>query len=87
VEAMAAGTPVVVPAIGGADEAVDRVAAGRVVARTPEAFAAAISELILNPPAPDEVRAAAARFSWERNAVELREHLQVLVDRRQASSG
>jgi glycosyltransferase involved in cell wall biosynthesis len=88
VEALAAGTPVVAPAIDGAEEAIDRPAAGRIVERTPGAFAAAIAELLLDPPNPAEVRAAADRFSWDRNAVELRDHLQALVDaRRQASSG
>ena len=88
VEALAAGTPIVVPAIGGADEAVDRPAAGRIVARTPEAFAAAIAQLLVSPPPPAAVRAVADRFSWDRNAAELRDHLQRLVDEpRQASSG
>ena len=88
VEAMAAGTPVVVPAIGGADEAVDRPAAGRIVARTPEAFAAGIADLILHPPEVSAVRDSATRFSWDRNATELRDHLVRLVaGRRQASIG
>lgn len=79
VEAMAAGTPVVIPPIGGADEAVDRPAAGRIAARDAGAFAQAIGALIADPPPADAVRAAAARFSWDRNAAELRDHLAALV--------
>ena len=81
VEALSSGTPIVITEAGGARETVDRPAAGRVVARTPEAFADAIAELLLTPPEQDAVRAAAARFSWERNTAELYEHLAGLVDR------
>ncbi|PCD01535.1 glycoside hydrolase [Sphingomonas spermidinifaciens] len=79
VEALASGTPVAIPDAGGAREVVDRLEAGRIVDRTPEAFAAAINELLDAPPDRELVRAAAARFSWERNAETLRAHLQTLV--------
>lgn len=79
VEALACGTPVVTTAVGGAAEAIDRPAAGRLVARDPEAVAAAVRELLANPPAPLDVRAAAAKFSWARNAAELRDHLAALA--------
>jgi glycosyltransferase involved in cell wall biosynthesis len=89
VEALSSGTPIVITEAGGARETVDRAAAGRVVARTPEAFAGAIAEVLLAPPGQDAVRAAAQRFSWERNAAELRDHLAGLVAarRRAQSSG
>lgn len=80
VEAMAAGTPVVIPDIGGAREAVDRPAAGRIVPRDAAAFATAIAGLIADPPPPSAVRAAAERFSWDTNATALRAHLERLVE-------
>ncbi|SOB78537.1 Glycosyltransferase involved in cell wall bisynthesis [Sphingomonas guangdongensis] len=79
VEALSSGTPIVITDVGGAHETVDRPAAGRVVAREVDAFAAAIAELLATPPAPDEVRAAAARFSWAANTAELYAHLSGLV--------
>jgi glycosyltransferase involved in cell wall biosynthesis len=79
VEALAAGTPVVAPDIGGAAEAIDRPEAGRLVARTPEAFAAAIAALLHAPPSADAVRAAAQRFSWQTNTIALKAHLDALV--------
>jgi glycosyltransferase involved in cell wall biosynthesis len=79
VEAMACGTPVVTPNIGGAREAVT-ADAGRVVAREPESFAAAARALIADPPDPWTVRKAAERFSWEANAAQLDEHLRRIVE-------
>lgn len=79
VESLACGTPIVISDVGGAREVVDRPEAGRIVAREPEAIAAAIRELVAYPPAPAAVRAAAERFSWDRNARELREHLGSLA--------
>jgi teichuronic acid biosynthesis glycosyltransferase TuaC len=75
VEAMACGTPVVTCDVGGAREAIDRPAAGRLVAREAGAFTTAITELLTNPPAQADVRASAERFSWERNSEELFDHL------------
>lgn len=71
IEALACGTPLVIPPIGGAREAVTGPDAGRIAARTPDAIAAACRELIANPPAPDAVASHAARFSWEANAAQL----------------
>ncbi len=80
VEAMACGVPVVTPDVDGAPEALDRPAAGRLLReRTPVAIAAAIRDLLEDPPAPEAVRASAERFSWERNARQLHEHLTRLV--------
>ena len=75
VEALACGTPIVVPDVGGAREVVDRPEAGRIVPRTAEAIAAAVGEILADPPAQREVRRAAERFSWERNAEALHRHL------------
>ena len=81
VEALACGTPVVIPDAGGAREVVTTPAAGRIVAREAGAFATAIADLLAAPPAQAEVAAAATPFSWERNATELRAHLAGLVAR------
>lgn len=79
VEALASGTPIVVTEAGGAKEVVDRATAGRVVDRTPDAFRSAIADLLAAPPPRAAVRAAAARFTWERNAQTLRAHLARLA--------
>jgi len=73
IEALACGTPIVVPDVGGAQEVVTTPAAGRIVAREPAKIAAALADLIARPPAQDAVAACAARFSWEANAAALAE--------------
>ncbi len=78
VEALACGTPVVTCDVGGAREAIPEDC-GRLVGRDPAAFAAAAWHLIAHPPASECLRDAAARFSWQRNAEELRAHLARLV--------
>ena len=80
IEALACGTPIVIPDAGGAREVVTGQHAGRIVAREPGAFAAAIADLLANPPAPEAVAQAAAAYSWDRNARELRAHLGGLVE-------
>ncbi|MFL9841620.1 glycosyltransferase [Sphingomonas sp. ST-64] len=79
VEALASGTPVVIPDAGGARELVTAPDHGRIVARTAPAFAAAISEILSEPPAPAAVRAGAAGFTWEANSAALYDHLSGLV--------
>lgn len=79
VEALACGTPIVIGDVGGARELVDRPAAGRLVARDPEAIAAAVAELLARPPDPHAVRAAAERFTWEANTAALVDHLRAIV--------
>jgi len=79
IEALACGTPAVIPDVGGAREVVDRPAAGRIAAREAGAIAAAVRDILAAPPDPEKVRAAAARFSWERNAAELHAHLARLA--------
>ncbi|MEA3066011.1 MAG: teichuronic acid biosynthesis glycosyltransferase TuaC [Sphingomonadales bacterium] len=79
VEALACGTPILIADVGGAREVLDRPEAGRLVARDPAAIAAAAREMLASPPAPAAVRRSAERFSWERNAAELHEHLAGLI--------
>ncbi|HEX5184215.1 MAG TPA: glycosyltransferase [Allosphingosinicella sp.] len=80
VESLACGTPVVTTLVFGAGDIVDRPEAGRIVARDPAAFAAAVRALIASPPAPESLAAAtAAKFSWASNAEQLEAHLRALV--------
>ncbi len=73
IEALACGTPLVIPEIGGAHEVVRDASAGRIIDRVPAEIARAIRELLLQPPPQAEVAAHAARFSWEANAEQLAE--------------
>ena len=75
IEALACGTPLLIADVGGAREVLDRPEAGRLVAREAGAIAAAAREMLAAPPDPMSVRKSAERFSWERNAAELHEHL------------
>ncbi|MEO6214649.1 MAG: glycosyltransferase [Sphingomonas sp.] len=79
VEALACGTPIVITDAGGAAEVVTEPGFGRIVARDPHAFAAAIRALLAEPPAQDDVRHGAERFTWEANGAALFEHLAGLV--------
>ena len=81
VEALACGTPIVISDVGGAREVLDRPEAGRIVHFHAGEIASAVKELIANPPDPIKVRAAAERFSWSRNALELRDHLLEIAAR------
>ena len=87
VETLASGAPLVISDVGGAREVVDRAAAGRIVARDPQAIAAAVRELLAAPPPPHAVRAAAARFTWARNAEALKAHLERVASSRRGAAG
>jgi teichuronic acid biosynthesis glycosyltransferase TuaC len=78
-EALACGTPLVISDVGGAREVLDRPEAGRLVPSEAGAIAAAVRALLAEPPDPQAVRRAAARFSWQRNTAELFEHLTEIV--------
>ena len=80
VEALACGTPIVISDIGGAREVVDRPAAGKIVDRDPKAIAAAIREILANPPVQAETAEAAKKFTWARNTETLYAHLKGLVE-------
>ncbi len=79
VEALACGAPLVIPNIGGALEVVLRPSAGRIAARDPSSIAAAVRDLLAEPPAQAEVAANAARFNWDSNAAELVAYWQRLA--------
>lgn len=75
VEALASGTPIVISDVGGAREVVQDDRVGRIVPREPAAIAGAIMSLLRDPVDPQIPRAIASRFSWKKNAMELRDHL------------
>ncbi|MES2443704.1 MAG: glycosyltransferase [Pseudomonadota bacterium] len=71
-EALASGTPVVIPDVGGARQVLRTSAvAGRIAPRTPEGFAAAIAEVLAESPDPEAVRAVAAPYTWAANSAQL----------------
>ncbi|MEO7247093.1 MAG: glycosyltransferase [Novosphingobium sp.] len=81
IEALACGTPLVIPDIGGAREIVRDQSAGRIVDRTPQAVAAALSDLLANPPQQAQVARNAERFSWEENVGQLAAHFHRIAAR------
>jgi len=77
VEALACGTPIVISDAGGAAELVTGPVAGRIAERAPEAIAAAVADILADPPLPSAVAASlGGRFNWDRNGRELAEHLR-----------
>jgi teichuronic acid biosynthesis glycosyltransferase TuaC len=77
VEALACGTPIVISDAGGAAELVTSDVAGRIVARTPDAIAAAVRAVLAERHDPAAVVATLGnRFSWERNGRELAANLR-----------
>lgn len=78
-EALASGTPIVIPDVGGARQVVRSPVAGRLVARTPGAFAAGIGEILAAPPSPPAVRATVEPFTWAANAQRLHDYFAHLV--------
>ncbi len=71
VEALACGTPIVASDVGGIRELMKSPDAGRIVERNPEAIAAAIKDLLANPPSHAAVAANVSAFSWDENARQL----------------
>jgi glycosyltransferase involved in cell wall biosynthesis len=86
IESLACGTPIVIPDAGGAREVVTDAAAGRIVARTPAAFAEALRSLLADPPASAATRRHAERFTWAANTSALHDHLAALVARAASAS-
>lgn len=79
VEALASGTPIVIPDIGGAREVIDQPAAGRIAPRDPTAIAAALNEVLAADYPPEVVARSAERFSWDANAAALAAHYAAIV--------
>lgn len=71
VEALACGTPIIIPDIGGARELLTRPLAGRIVDRDGAAIAAAIDEILTAPPSQREVAETVSHFSWDRNGARI----------------
>lgn len=71
IEALACGARLAIPDVGGAREVVTGPAAGRLVARDPDAIATALGEMLAEPVPRDDVAACAAGFSWDANAEQL----------------
>lgn len=80
VEALACGTPVVTTPIPGARELLTDPAMGRMAERNGPAFAAAIRDLLANPPARNDVLRGSAPFSWEANAAALVDYWRGLIE-------
>lgn len=71
IEALACGTPLVIPDIGGAREVLTNPSAGRLAARSGLAIAEAIRDLLSAPVAQGDVGANVSSFSWENSAAHL----------------
>lgn len=71
VEALACGTPIVASDVGGIRELVKTADAGRIVARSPDAIALAINDILANPPEHEAVAENVRAFSWDENARQL----------------
>lgn len=85
-EALASGTPIVIPDVGGARQVLGNDDAGRIVARTPEAFAEAIAALLDSPPERESVRAQVEPFTWATNSARMHAYFASLVERSNRSS-
>jgi glycosyltransferase involved in cell wall biosynthesis len=89
-EAMACGTPSIATRVGGTPEIVTAKASGRLLpARSPEAIAAAVTELLAAPPDRAATRAYAERFGWDETTnrqLELFEKIVVGIQARPAMS-
>lgn len=79
IEALACGTPIVIPDVGGAREVVDNLAAGRIVERNAAAIAEGLADVLAAAVPQAEVAACAARFSWDANAEALAEIYEEIV--------
>ncbi|NML06188.1 glycosyltransferase [Sphingomonas sp. G-3-2-10] len=72
IEALASGTPVVIPDVGGARQVLrGGAAAGRLAERSAQGFADAIAATLADPPDPAAVRAVALPYTWAANSARL----------------
>lgn len=82
VEALACGTPIVIPNVGGAREVVRSRSAGRIVERTPEAIAQGIRAVLLDRYTRREVAETVEQFDWRAHAEALARHYDKLIAQR-----
>jgi glycosyltransferase involved in cell wall biosynthesis len=82
IEALACGTPLVITDTGGAREAMKSAASGRIVERNADAIAAAVHELLMEPPHREAVASTVADYSWQANGAALVAHWRHLLDRK-----
>lgn len=79
-EALASGTPIVVPDVGGARQVLGQSRlGGRIVERNSTAFAQGIAELLAAPPEAAAVRAIVEPYTWAANSARLHAHYHHLV--------
>ncbi len=78
-EALAAGTPVVLCDAGGAREVVSSEVAGRIVARNPDAIAEGIRQVLAQTYDRQQVSETVAQYNWEGKTAFLLEHMRRLV--------
>lgn len=90
IEALACGTPIVVPDIGGAAEVLHhhngRQIGGRMAARDPKAIASAVIDILSDQPSQQEVADTVTQFSWDTNAQNLVRLWQGVLDKGPAKS-
>lgn len=87
IEAASSGLPVLMPHVSGADELLGSGEAGQIVVRTPDAFAAAIQDLVGDPLKLSQLRAGArqtveTQFTWDRVAQLTESFYERLLERR-----
>ncbi len=87
VEALACGTPIVVPDIGGAREVVKSPAAGRLVERNAGAIAYAVRDILADPPKQESVAQTVEGFSWDRNGAAIADIWQRAVAKPKPAAG
>lgn len=79
-EAVASGTPIVVPDVGGARQVVKPGnGAGLIVERNADAFARGIAAILADPPDPHAIRKTVESYSWAANSATLHRHYTQLV--------
>lgn len=79
IEALACGTPLVIPDIAGAREVVQEASAGRIAERDADAIAGAVKDILAAAPSQAEVATNAAMFSWARNGEALEDYYRTLL--------
>jgi teichuronic acid biosynthesis glycosyltransferase TuaC len=82
VEALASGTPIVIPDVGGAREVLDRPEAGMLAKPDPASVAAAIKQVLVRDADRHAIAATVDRFSWEANTATLYDYLTAVAARR-----